>query len=365
MADVSSLHTFGTSRYSGYPSAQSRIPALQQMCARLINKKWDDMPQQDIAFLVNGDAPEAVQRLVVKRLAQNRSNGIIQSLLPATGIFGADNSEERLLFLELLAHDIVLLKTQERMRSEVHKWCSNLRSFLEANAEEQLSVEEVAESDMHWRLKQQYLKFPRPQCDSENQIRQILDILDRCRIASYESDETQVGKDSASTLVSTIEVHVRAPSKELRKLIKTLPDGQDHRQDRPIKPKNAFCGKKEGTLSLTYSCAHEMPKYGDPSTRISLLIGTERYWGYKLFNYESSYSGTGLTGEFGPQLRALKSRLLAGAPGLEESQMTDQQFMSLLLMLFLGHKQGGYVHEHYMYFAGYFANDAHADNHYS
>jgi hypothetical protein len=173
-----------------------------------------------------------------------------------------------------------------------------------------------------------------------------------------------MGEDDASTLVATIEVDVRAPSKRLRELIRALPDGEDIRGGGKMKAKTALCGKEEGIVSLTYSLAHEMPDHGDARARISLRIGTEPYRGYQLFNYATPYRGTGLTGEFGPQLLALKSRLLEGAPGLEEDTITDQQFMSLLLMLFLGHLQGGYMFEHFAYFAGYFSNDEHRDDYY-
>jgi hypothetical protein len=231
---------------------------------------------------------------------------------------------------------------------------------LESDASEKLSAEQAAESDLDWHQKRAYTHFPRPQCDSEIQIRQILDIVDRCRIVSHESDGTSVGKDSASTLVSTIEVDVRAPSKTLTELINALPDGKD-RGSAPIRSKDALCGEKEGTITLTLSLAHEMPHHGDPSARVSLLVGTDQYWGYELFQYATSYSDTG-PAETGEQLQALKSRLLHGAPGVEEDKLTDQQFMTLLLMLFLGHELDGYLTEHYTYFVGFFSNDEHRDD---
>jgi hypothetical protein len=56
MADISSLHTFAGVPYKGQWGSYSRIPTLQTMCSTEIENKWDALPAQDVAYLVNGFA---------------------------------------------------------------------------------------------------------------------------------------------------------------------------------------------------------------------------------------------------------------------------------------------------------------------
>lgn len=221
-----------------------------------------------------------------------------------------------------------------------------------------------------WKRKRVYTAFPRPQCEREEHVDQIMDILDRTRVLSHSHSCTEMGKDSGEELRTTIEIRVRKPSKRSKRNISELKHPKRNGESLALDKDELSVGGR-GKIVLTYSFQHKSPKYGDSSTSIEMLLGAydpEDYSRAQVvcfdFSDDIGYSRWG--GEFGPILQALKTRMLDGAPGAKAHPMSDQQFMTLLVLLFLAHDEISSFDYHYKNsFAGYFANEDHNDESYS
>lgn len=256
------------------------------------------------------------------------------------------------------------------MRSNVLAWCGALRrfvfrrkpvcsriyiehySFVDLPPEQRKQPSETA--NLPWPLQERFSAFPRPQCENETQVDQILDILDRFCLIQYSYDFTRVAGNTCEIIHSSIEVKFREPSTRSANLLSD-----------PLLGRLAarLCPSAAGTITLSFSFFYNMPKHGEASTWLLLFMGEDRASQENLFSVES-YHRVDFNGDHTLPLQAVKARLLDGAPGVPETQISDQQFMTLLLMLLLGHELRGYDRCHKRHFAGYFSNAAHDDTFY-
>lgn len=231
---------------------------------------------------------------------------------------------------------------------------AKIARFVHLPPEQRLAASEAAskfaDDEEKWHS---YTAFPRPQCDSEDQADQILDILDRTRVVKYSHDFTDLSDDSHESLRSTIEIEVRKPSERSKKLINAL---------LPSYPTAdvGFCSNVEsGTIELSFIFQHRLPRWGDPTGSILLFANLPHSdSGVECFNLEVQEGFEQLEGDPRPRLLALMARLLDGAPASESTQISEQQFMTLLLQLCLGDKVGSGASHRFSHFAGVFAPDA-------
>lgn len=231
---------------------------------------------------------------------------------------------------------------------------------------ERLQPSEAADAySADWERRAWFTEFPRPQCETQRQIDQVSDILERARLVRHSRSRTGMRGTSAEYLHSTIEIKVNPLSDETKSLL------SEQLADLP----NALeeLGGAGGKLVLSYASCYFSPKHSDASAWISVFTGASEEedvdeglsqapdTALVCFGLESQSGRDRFCGEYNTILLALKSLLLEGAPGSNEAQLTNQQFMTLLVLLFMGHDlQDG--DEHYKNnFAGYFSSPDHLD----
>lgn len=200
-----------------------------------------------------------------------------------------------------------------------------------------------------------YLGFPRPQCDNEVQVDQIIDILDRARVVK--SSHFRDG-ESNEELQTVIEIDVRKPSDQSKRLISPL------LLSVPALDGELCCSADSGTIVLTYQFEYKVREWERSSGLIRLFTGPPLLSGepdskssVTLCDLKVESGNPRFKGNFDKLLLALRSRLLDGAPASESAQISEQQFMSLLLLLSLGDQMESPVQYHFSHFAGYFAED--------
>lgn len=199
-----------------------------------------------------------------------------------------------------------------------------------------------------------YCGFPRPQCDSTIQVDQILDILDRFTFDYSDESSTDVLGDCLSESRTTrVSINVRSPGKRSKDLISKL--------EKNIRPFLQPSGS--GVVSVRYSYEYLDPR-DNPSADIQVRLESGPD-GIDCINLHWDDEDTHFNSCEPEALLALKSRMLDGAPKTPKgASMTDDQLMTLLLLLLQADSIDSTCPALHRNLAGFFANDNSDDVHY-